>query len=109
MTDVEKFLERASGLFPVRDLIIVPSAASRSAAFIEAANEAAKRNLCVIFRSVDHSAFVGDSLAVFRIAHANLHRELAGTDWSAVHGWEHLDKYDNADEIKGRIGARIRA
>lgn len=109
MQALKGFLNRAAEGHRVRMLFIVPDAKARHDFKIALGNEANARRIATIFRNVDNSVFVGDyGLAVIRIAHAHLHEQIRGHTWHAVHGFEHLDRFENADDIKAHITERVR-
>jgi hypothetical protein len=91
-----------------RELFLVKDVPAREALIIQMFNEAGEAGLCPILRSANGTMIFDQSIAMIRVAHQYIDRELAGTQWHAIHDIELVEKYENADEMRGRLGSYVR-
>lgn len=110
MSIFKDFLDAVAAGQTRNDLFIVCDHNARSQVLQELFDEGNARNLpCAMNRARQVVTFMGASIARVRSPYPNLGDDLAGCQFTAVHGLDHLYALENAEHIKTQLESRVRS
>lgn len=108
MIDFKEFLDAVAKGEHRRDLFLLPNKELRESAILTLFNVASNRGMCPIIRRTDSTVILDQSLAMVRIAHPYIDRELKSIVWTGLHGLDTLDDFEHADDMKTNLQAMVR-
>lgn len=91
-----------------RVLFISPNSPAREVQQLEFINDAATWGVPIEVRRTPREIQIGDSVALLRIAHPYLDREMKGMEFHFIHGLEHLEAFEDGKRIEQELLARVR-